>query len=331
MVDKEIVISIKTVLFTLLLLLVGYVVYRMGPILAIICIAALLMISLENSVQTLMKQTFLNRPLPRSLAVILVYAMLILLIFVVLTLIVPPVITQAQTLLTNLSFILEKLQLSESAEISLSSLLPQATSVSSGFLNVTISIFTNVATFFTLLVISIYMSLDWPNLKKRFMSVVPKKFKDIVGDTIVDIEISVGHWLKGETFLMLVVGTMSFIGLSVLQVPYPLALGLVSGILEAVPMIGPLLSAIVAAIIGFSVSPVKGLMVIGLYIIIQQLENNLIVPKVMGRVSGFSPLVILLALLIGSNFFGIVGAILAIPTTIILVIVVKRVLRYTAE
>ena len=329
--DKEIVISIKTVLFTLLLILVSYVVFRMGPILAIICIAALLMISLENSVQTLMKQTFLNRPLPRSLAVILVYAMLILLIFVVLTLIVPPVITQAQTLLTNLSFILEKLQLSESAEISLSSLLPQATSVSSGFLNVTISIFNNVATFFTLLVISIYMSLDWPNLKKRFMSVVPKKFKDMVSDTIVEVEMSVGHWLKGEAFLMLVVGTMSFLGLSVLQVPYPLALGLVSGILEAVPMIGPLLSAIVASIIGFSVSPVKGLMVVGLFIIIQQLENNLIVPKVMGRVSGFSPLVILLALLIGSNFFGIVGAILAIPTTIILVIVVKRVLRYTAE
>jgi len=330
-VDKEIVISIKTVLFTLLLILVSYVVFRMGPILAIICIAALLMISLENSVQTLMKQTFLNRPLPRSLAVILVYAMLILLIFVVLTLIVPPVITQAQTLLTNLSFILEKLQLTESADISLTSLLPQATSVSSGFLNVTISIFNNVATFFTLLVISIYMSLDWPNLKKRFMSVVPKKFKDMVSDTIVEVEMSVGHWLKGEAFLMLVVGTMSFLGLSVLQVPYPLALGLVSGILEAVPMIGPLLSAIVASIIGFSVSPVKGLMVVGLFIIIQQLENNLIVPKVMGRVSGFSPLVILLALLIGSNFFGIVGAILAIPTTIILVIVVKRVLRYTAE
>ncbi|OGC48105.1 hypothetical protein A3A69_00900 [candidate division WWE3 bacterium RIFCSPLOWO2_01_FULL_37_15] len=329
--DKEIVISIKTVLFTLLLILVSYVVFRMGPILAIICIAALLMISLENSVQTLMKQTFLNRPLPRSLAVILVYAMLILLIFVVLTLIVPPVITQAQTLLTNLSFILEKLQLTESADISLTSLLPQATSVSSGFLNVTISIFNNVATFFTLLVISIYMSLDWPNLKKRFMSVVPKKFKDMVSDTIVEVEMSVGHWLKGEAFLMLVVGTMSFLGLSVLQVPYPLALGLVSGILEAVPMIGPLLSAIVASIIGFSVSPVKGLMVVGLFIIIQQLENNLIVPKVMGRVSGFSPLVILLALLIGSNFFGIVGAILAIPTTIILVIVVKRVLRYTAE
>jgi len=330
-VDKEIVISIKTVLFTLLLFLVVYIIYRMGPILAIICIAAILMISLENSVQTLMKQTLFNRPLPRSLAVIMVYAMVILLIFVVLTLVVPPVITQAQTLLTNLAFILEKFKLSESADLSLTSLLPQATSVSSGFLNVTISIFTNVATFFTLLVISIYMSLDWPNLKKRLLSVIPRKFKDLVQDTITEIEISVGHWLKGQAFLMFLVGSASVVGLTILQVPYPLALGLVSGILEAVPMIGPLLSAIVAAIIGFSVSPVKGLMVVGLYIIIQQLENNIIVPKVMGRVSGFSPLVILLALLIGSNFFGIVGAVLAIPTTIILVIIVKRILRYSAE
>jgi len=173
--------------------------------------------------------------------------------------------------------------------------------------------------------------LDWPNLKKRFLSVVPKKFRDLASDTVGEIELSVGHWLKGQAFLMFVVGSMSLVGLSVLQVPYPLALGLISGILEAVPMIGPLLSAVVASIIGFSVSPVKGLMVVGLFVIIQQLENNIIVPKVMGKVSGFSPLVILLALLIGSNFFGIVGAILAVPTTIILVIIIKRALRYSAE
>ncbi len=90
------------------------------------------------------------------------------------------------------------------------------------------------------------------------------------------------------------------------------------------------MSGALAGVIGFSDSPVKGLAVLVLFFIIQQSENNLLVPKVMQRVSGFSPLVILIALLIGSEFFGIVGAILSVPVTMISVIVVKKILLYTS-
>jgi predicted PurR-regulated permease PerM len=220
--------------------------------------------------------------------------------------------------------------LSTNIEFSLTQLLPQASALSGNVFNFTVSIFANLATFFTMLVISIYLSLDWPNIKRRFISLLPIRVQDEVKETISDVEQSVGHWLKGQSFLMCVVGSMSFVGLVALDVTYPLAIALISGILEAVPMIGPLISAIVAAIIGFSISPSKGFAVIALYIVIQQVENNFIVPKVMGKVSGFSPLVILLALLIGTNFFGFVGAILAVPSTIITVVIIKHILRYTA-
>ena len=162
--------------------------------------------------------------------------------------------------------------------------------------------------------ISIYMSLDWENLKRRFISLFPNKFKLEVLRIIEEIETNVGHWVKGQLVLMLVIGSLSFVGLAILQVPYPLALGLIAGVLEIVPILD---------------TPLKSLAVIALFIGIQQLENNLLVPKIMQKVSGFSPLVILVALLIGSNFFGIVGAIIAVPVTMIAAIVIKSILKHT--
>ena len=95
-------------------------------------------------------------------------------------------------------------------------------------------------------------------------------------------------------------------------------------------MLGPVFSAILAGVIAFADSPIKALGVVVLFTLIQQLENNLLVPKVMQRVSRFSPLVILLALLVGGHFFGIVGAIIAVPITMILSILLKRMLQYSS-
>ena len=149
-------------------------------------------------------------------------------------------------------------------------------------------------------------------------------------NVVEEVETNVGHWVKGQLVLMLVIGVLSFFGLWALGVDYPLALALIAGLLEAVPILGPVISAVLASVIGFSQDPIIGLAVLGFFTILQQLENNILVPKIMQRVSGFSPLVILIALIVGSNFFGVMGAIVAIPITMILVIVVKSVLRHTS-
>ena len=93
-------------------------------------------------------------------------------------------------------------------------------------------------------------------------------------------------------------------------------------------MLGPIISAVPGIIVGFSISPVTGLGVLALYLAIQQLENNIIVPKVMQKTVGFSPLITLLALLIGGKLFGVVGALLSVPLTLIIVIITKHVLEY---
>jgi len=107
-----------------------------------------------------------------------------------------------------------------------------------------------------------------------------------------------------------------------------LALGLISGLLEIVPMVGPIISAVFAAIIALASNPIKAVGVVVLYIIVQQLENNVLVPKVMQKVSGFSPLVILTALLVGGEFFGVAGAVMAVPATMTLGIIIKKIFRF---
>lgn len=325
--DKQIVISLKTILLTFLLVLAGYVVYRLGPVIGLLVVATLIVVSIEPLIKRLIKLTLFNRPLNRSVAVILAYVFLILILTLVVTLGIPPVINELQRMILSLSQTARELNITNNVSVSLSDFLPQATNFSSEFLSVTLSLFSNLTTVFSLFIISIYLSLDWINIKKRLISFFPNKAEEDAVDAVAEIEQNIGQWVKGQLILMLVVGVLSYIGLTILGVRYALALAIVSGILEIIPMIGPLITAVIGGILGFSQDPVLGIGVLALFTLIQQLENNILVPKIMQKVSGFSPLIILLALLIGSEFFGVIGALLAVPMTMILTIVLKRVLR----
>lgn len=326
--NKQIVISIKTILILLLAVLAVYVLYKLGPVIGILLIATLLVISMESAVKYFMKLTLFNKPLSRSASVIISYVILILILLGVVTFVVPSVVSETQNLVTNFSSILQTLNIPGNLGITLSDLIPQASKVSEGVLSATLSVFSNVATFLSVLIISIYMSLDWINIKKNFVGIFPDNMEDTVEHTFEEIEKSVGAWVRGELLLMLVIGVGSLIGLAILGIKYFVALSLVSGITEAIPMIGPIIAGIFAGIVGFAQSPIKGVGVIILFVLLHQLENNLLVPKVMEKVSGFRPLVILLALLIGTQFFGIVGAILAVPVMMVGTIILKKVLGY---
>lgn len=327
--DKQVVISIKTVIVTLLIILGGYIVVRLGSVIRILLLATLIVISMEGAIKYFRKIVLFNRPISRGIAVLVSYGLLILVLIGIFTFIVPPVIIEFQKLMVNLSSIIRNLEMPKGLEVSITDVIPQASKISSGILTATLSIFSNLAAFLSLLIISIYMSLDWENIKKNIISIFPRNLEDTVHETIDEIEKSVGSWIRGQLLLMLSIGVASFVGLSILGMKYAIGLSLVSGIFEAVPLLGPVLTAILAGIIGFAESPIKGIGVVALFIIIQQLENNILVPKVMERVSGFRPLVILLALLVGGNFFGIIGAVCAVPMLMITTVILKKVLHYS--
>jgi len=322
--DKQLVISIRAVVFTFLLALAGYVLYRLGTVFGILLVALLIVISVEPVILYVSKQKFMNGPITRGTAVIFTYLLIVIAFIAILTIGLPPILLQIKKLVFGLSHFLNGLNVDGGLEKYVTDTVAQLSDVSGGVISTTVSIFQNITTLFSLLIISIYISLDWPNIKEKAFSLLSHRAQDRALDIMTDIENNISAWIKGQLFLMLAVGVVSFAGLFILGIDYAPALGLVSGLLEFVPMIGPIMSAVLAGVIGFSISPVKGFGVIVLFTLIQQLENNILVPKVMQKVSGFSPLVILFALLIGSEFFGIMGAVLAVPIMMIGYILIKK-------
>ncbi len=237
-----------------------------------------------------------------------------------------PVVSQAQKLISALGQFSEVLPIgTDHLTVSFSQIFSELSNASGGIISATKSVFNNITAIFSLLILSVYLSLDWENIKQKFVNLFPKGKRPDVEAAIVESETSVGVWLKGQLVLMFIIGLVSYIGLLLIGVEYPLALAIIAGLLEIIPIIGPVISAIIAAIVASMASPIKGLFVVLFFTLVQQLEGNVLVPKIMQKVSGFSPIIILLALLVGSDLFGMLGAVLAVPIMMLGWIIFKRV------
>jgi predicted PurR-regulated permease PerM len=130
---------------------------------------------------------------------------------------------------------------------------------------------------------------------------------------IARMQEKIGRWLRGQLLLSLIIFLMTYAGLTILGVRYALVLALFAGVTELIPYIGPFIGLVPALFIALTQSPIVALGVLVLYIIIQQLENYVIVPKVMQRAVGLNPIVIIVAMLVGAKMAGILGIILAVP------------------
>jgi len=320
------VVSTKTLLILGGALLAGYVIIMMGRVFAILGVALLIATAVEQSVKRLVK-----RRVRRGFAVYLVYILLIIIVAGIFTIGVPPLVKEVRKLIANLPTIAQSLSGLEAFGFSPQDILPQVTKVTSNIISISYSIFSNVAVLITVFFLSLYISLDWENIKARLLSLFKSELRDEIEETIFEIEVSISQWIKGQAFLMLVVGVASFAGFSAIGIEYALALAVIAGLLEMIPMIGPVITTILASAITFTQSPIKGIMVVVLCILIQQLENNILVPRIMQKVSGFSPLVILISVITFTNFFGLVGTLVAVPCVMVGYVIVKRILNYAGS
>ena len=159
---------------------------------------------------------------------------------------------------------------------------------------------------------------------ERFLE--PKETKRIIV-LLRKTEVRMGAWMRGQLLLMVFVAVMTYIGLIILNVPFALSLAFLAGLLEIVPIIGPIIAAIPAFIVASSSSFFLGGVTVGLYIIVQQVENNFAVPYIMKKSVGIHPITTLIALSIGATLGGIVGAIIAVPTALVLETILSDVIR----
>ena len=175
-------------------------------------------------------------------------------------------------------------------------------------------IFGGLVSIIMTLVISFYLSVQDEGIKRFLKTTVPPKNQAYVLDLIARSQKTLARWVKGQLISGTAVGIMIFLGLSILGVPYPFLLSLLAFALEIIPFLGPILAAIPAVILAFGISWVTGLFTIGLYLIVQQVENNLLCPLVMKKTVGLNPILVLTGLLIGGKLGGAVGVLLAVPT-----------------
>jgi predicted PurR-regulated permease PerM len=181
------------------------------------------------------------------------------------------------------------------------------------------------------LILALYITADSRRILRYFVTFLPENRQDQAQRVAEHIGQRLGGWVRGQLLLSAIIGSMTLVGLSLIGVRYAVLQSLIAAVGEAVPMVGPIFAAVPAIIIAFLQSPVQGFLTLGLCILIQQLENNLVVPKVMGRAVALHPVAVMLALLIGSELMGITGAILAIPVTAALSVIIDEIRHERVE
>jgi predicted PurR-regulated permease PerM len=175
-----------------------------------------------------------------------------------------------------------------------------------------------------ILLLAFHWTLDGPRIIQSLLRLIPVGQRENIYNLISAMETKVGFFLAGQGVLCLVIGTLALISYLLIGLPNALVLALVAGVLEAVPSIGPLLGAVPAALIALSIAPGKVIWVIVATLIIQQLENSFLVPRVMRKAVGVNPFVTLLAFFAFSSLFGIAGALMAIPMAAIIQLLLDR-------
>lgn len=311
--------------------------YLVRSALLLIYIAALVAIGLSPVVTRLERRRLIGRRrLPRWFAIMEVYLLMIVVITATAILVLPPLVDQANTFRTAIPDLLHRGQvwLIERGvpikEMSLPEALQQATTAGVdsdtvytlfgalwGFIG-------GLFGFVTILILAFYLLLDSRKTFRAFIALFPESERERVEDASRRIAGKVSAWLAGQLFLGAIIGTTAAIGLALLGVPYFYVLALIAAFGEMIPVVGPILSAIPAVGVALTVSPGTALLVALFFLAQQQIENHILVPRVMQRQVGISAGIVIIALLIGGSLLGIVGAILAVPTAAIVHVVFRE-------
>lgn len=316
----------------------AYLLYLIGDILLVLFIAIVLASTMRPAVQKLA-----GWYIPKGLAAILVIVLVLLVIVGLLALTLPPFVEMAGDLLegetlqdelghlsTRLRYLVWQVfqvlvpplflpeQFNDLLDTMGNTAEAEAVPLAEG-----------IAYTLTQIGLALVMAVYWLTSRESALELLlrlsPHHRRAKVRQVWTDVETALGAYLRGQLALMLVVGVVCFLGLAVLGVPYAPALALIAGLTEAIPLVGPFIGGVPAVILGMTVSWEVALLVAGWYVLVQQLEAHLLVPRVMQRAVGLNPLLVIIALVAGGTLRGVLGALLAIPVVAVLQILTQQI------
>lgn len=312
--------------FFLILFLISFVVLAfMLKSLLLLFFLAFILASAMNPIITGLQR----KRVPRPLGIIILYTLILGFLGVLIAAIAPPLIEQSGQLFMRISDLLALPNFTVNGFLAMdfatiagsvdnySNLFQQLQGSFSTIMDIIFSTFSAVFVTFTLLLVTFYFLLDMQRVAANFAWMLPGTRQEkisIAKEILTKIQAQLGGWVRGQLALMFLIGVITYIGLSLLGVPYALPLALLAGLLEIVPNLGPTIASIPAIAIAFlMVNPVIGMATIVFYLVVQQFENNLIVPVIMKESVNVLPLTTIILILSGFQLLGVVGGLLAVP------------------
>lgn len=318
---NKVEISHKTIIFTVLLIILLWLLIQIREIIFLVFIAFILMSAFKP-----LADFFEKIHIPRVFSVLVIYILIVAFLGFAGSSIIPLLISQSVHLAEKMPDYIGTVLpfISIDGKIITQQIAP----LGENLVKVTIGLFSNLITLFTVIVISFYLLIERQRLEKQLANFMGAEGAKKIMLIIVKIEERLGAWVRGQLMMALTIGLATFIGLSLIGLPYSLALSIFAGILEIIPIIGPIISAIPAIFVAVTISPFLAVMTIVLYFLIQQTEAHLIVPMVIKRAVGLHPLVTIIALMIGATLSGIGGALLAVPVVVTVEVILSEYLRF---
>jgi len=325
-------ISYESIFRVVLVLLVLFLLFYLRQIIFIIFISVIVALIMNPAVDK-MKE----RKIPRVIGTLILFSIVLATIGLFFYVIVPPLAKEMSQLaaqfpvyINNLSInysVISEQQIDNRLSEPIQEILTEASkslknAASAAFSGI-LGLLGGLISAILIAVISFYFVVEEKGVEKFVRAVIPYNFQPRALKIIKKIEVKLGRWFVGQIFLGVIVGFITFLALSIIGVPYAVVLGVIAGFLELIPYLGPTLASIPAIIIAFTVSPFLALLTLILYFLIQEIENYVIVPKVMEKSVGLHPIVIIIAILVGGQFAGIMGVILSVPIATIISIILE--------
>ncbi len=328
---QQLVISTGTMVRAILLLLLVAGLFVLKDLVLVVLTAVVIASAIEPATKWFVQYKF-----PRTLAVLIVYLIFFAFLFGFVYFFMPPVLSETINFLAVLPDYLaqfdsaspfkESVFLGSQSVVDTFSLTEVVkelralfSNVSESFLATITFVFGGAISFILIIVFSFYFAMQETGIDDFLRIVTPVKYQNDVISLWKRSQVKIGLWMQGQIILAVIVGMLVYLGLTILGVKYALLLAVIAAIFELIPVFGPILSAIPAIIIAFVDGGVTiGLLVIGLYIIIQQFENHLIYPLVVTKVVGVPPLLVIIALIVGAQLAGFLGIILSVPVAAVL-------------
>jgi len=307
---QKVEITYRTIVFSVLFLLSLLVLWQLRNIILLLFLCYIFMEGLNPIVSW-----FQKFKIPRALSILIVYSLIISALSFSVAGIIPDLVTQSTILIRNLPQALENIDILGFNAVDFSSQLRILENLPGRIASTVFSVFSNIFSVFIFFVITFYLLME----RKNFDQYLKNIFGDNATKAIAvvnQLEKRLGTWVNAQLILMLIIGILSYIGYLIIGVNFALPLAIIAGILEMVPNIGPTIASILAGIFGLTISPITGALAVIWGIIVQQLENNFIVPKVMKEAVGINPLITILLIISGAKLGGVIGAVIALPVYI---------------